>query len=214
MQKIKYLLNNENGSVLVAAIMILALLTIVGMAAMNTSTTETSLATNTLLYERAFYTAEAGFEHAKAVLKVPFTEQNQATIAAGGNGNWNFVLREGGPIQGLEPAQDSDGDTKGDYVGAVTLLQSQLGGISYTVRIWNNDDGGDYRTDNDGRIMIRTNATGPRGEVCSIESLIEGTSSTGSMDGYKAQAGAGAGKSYRNNDLETITDFDWQVGKN
>jgi hypothetical protein len=26
------------------------------------------------------------------------------------------------------------------------------------------------------------------------------------MNGYKAQAGAGAGKSYRNNDLESITD--------
>lgn len=212
MQKIESLLKNENGSVMVAAIMILVLLTIVGMAAMNTSTTETSLATNTLLYERAFYTAEAGFEHAKGLLKVPFTEQNQAAIAAGSNGNWTFALNGSGVVEGVEAAQDSDGDGVGDYAGAATLLQSQLGGITYTVMIWNNDDGGGPTTDMDGRIMVRTNATGPRGEVCSIESLIEGTSSTGNMEGYKAQAGAGAGKSYRNNDLETIGDFDWQVG--
>jgi type IV pilus assembly protein PilX len=214
MKKKYFLLNNENGSVMVAAIMILVLLTIVGMAAMNTSTTETSLATNTLLYERAFYTAEAGFEHAKGVLKVPFTEANPALVS-GGTGNWTFVLDGTGPIPGLDQAQDTDGDTVGDYAGAVTLLQSQLDGITYTVKIWNNDDsadGGDYKTDADGRIMVRTNATGPRGEVCSIEALIEGTSKTGNLEGYKAQTGAGAGKSYRNNDLQDIETFDWQVG--
>jgi hypothetical protein len=59
--------------------------------------------------------------------------------------------------------------------------------------------------------MVRTVAAGPRGSVCSIESLIEGTTNSGGIDGYKAQAGAGAGKSYRNNDLETITDFTQQM---
>ena len=149
MQNIKDLPKNENGSVMVAAIMILVLLTIVGMAAMNTSTTETSLATNTLLYERAFYTAEAGFEHAKGVLKVPFTEQNP-NIVSGGTGNWTFVLDGNGAIPDLDAAQDTDGDNAGDYAGAVTLLESQLDGITYTVKIWNNDDsgdGGDYKTD-------------------------------------------------------------------
>ena len=199
---------------MVAAILILALLTIIGIAATNKSTTEQHLAVNTLLYERAFYAAEAGFEHAKGVLKVPFTEHNP-NIVSGGTGNWTFVLDGNGAIPDLDAAQDTDGDNAGDYAGAVTLLESQLDGITYTVKIWNNDDsgdGGDYKTDADGRIMVRANATGPRGEVCSIEALIEGTSATGNMEGYKAQTGAGAGKSYRNNDLESIDTFDWQVG--
>jgi type IV pilus assembly protein PilX len=155
MHNIKYLANNEKGSVIVAAIMILALLTIIGIAATNMSTTEQHLAVNTLLYERAFYAAEAGFEHAKGVLKVP-----------------------------------------------------------YTVTVWNNDDratGGTPTTDTDGKIMVRTVARGPRGSICAIESLIEGTTDSGGMEGYKAQAGAGAGKSYRNNDLESITDFTQQM---
>jgi hypothetical protein len=224
MQKIKNFHNNENGSVMVAAIMILVLLTIVGIAATKNSTTEQHLATNTLLYERAFYAAEAGFEHAKGVLKVPYTEQNQANTALGNPGSWSFVLDGSGVIPGLAAAQDcapldmggncAGGDGVGDLEGGVTLLQSSLAGINYTVTIWNNDDratGGTPTTDTDGRILVRTVATGPRGSVCAIESLIEGTTTSGGMEGYKAQAGAGAGKSYRNNDLESITDFSQQM---
>jgi len=204
----KHLVKNQAGSVMVAAIMILVLLTIVGIAATKNSTTEQHLATNTLLYERSFYAAEAGFEHAKGVLKVPYTEQNQSNIALGNPGRWTFVLNQSGVIPGLEKATDCTFD------GGVELLNAQLEGISYTVTVWNNyDDAGacSAEVDNDGRIMVRTVATGPRGSVCAIESLIEGTTDSGGMDGYKAQAGAGAGKSYRNNDLESITDFTQQM---
>ena len=99
-------IRNENGSVMIAAIMILALLTIIGIAASKTSTTERKLATNTLLYERAFYAAEAGFEHSKGILKVPYTEQNQANLALGNPGTWTFALDGGGVIEGLAAAQD------------------------------------------------------------------------------------------------------------
>ena len=44
---------------------------------------------------------------------------------------------------------------------------------------------------------------GQTGETCAIEALIKGNATSGGLDGYKAQAGAG--KSYRNNDLESIT---------
>ncbi len=224
MHKIKYPLNNENGSVIVAAIMVLVLLTIIGIAATNNSTTEQHLATNTLLYERAFYAAEAGFEHAKGVLKVPYNEQNQANTALGNPGSWSFVLDGSGVIQGLSAAHDcapldtaghcAGGDGVGDFEGGVVLLESNLDGISYTVTVWNNDDrdsGGTPATDTDSKIILRSVARDPRGTVCAIESLIEGSTDSGGMDGYKAQAGAGAGKSYRNNDLESIDDFTQQM---
>jgi len=214
MSKIKYLPDNENGYVIVAAIMILVLLTILGISAINTSTTEQHLATNTLLYERAFYAAEAGFEHAKAILRVPYIEQNQGNIALGNPGSWSFVLDGSDVIQGLAAAVDSDADGVGDFPGGVVLVQSDLDGISYTVTAWNNDDrasGGTETSDTDGRIMIRTVALGPRGATCTIESLIEGTTAGGGIDGYKAQSGGGAGKSYSNNDLESITDFTQQM---
>jgi len=211
MHKIKYLLNNENGSIIVVAIMILALLTVLGLSAINTSTTEQHLAVNTLLYEKAFYAAEAGFEHAKGILKVPFIEQNQAKMALALQPSWSFVLDASGVIPGLAAAVDSDGDLVGDFEGGVVLVQSDLEGVLYTVTVWNNDDGGGPMSDTDGRIFVRTSADGPRGATCAIESLIEGGSDSGAIDGYKAQAGAGAGKSYRNNDLESITDFSKQM---
>jgi hypothetical protein len=224
MHKIKYRFNNENGSVIVVTIMVLALLTILGLSAINISTTEQHLATNTLLYERAFYAAEAGFEHAKGVLKVPYTDQNQGNIALGNPGNWSFVLNGSGVIQGLTAAEDcapldaggncAGGDGVGDFEGAVQLLQAELDGISYTVSVWNNDDratGGTPTSDTDGRIIVRTVAVGPRGASCTLESLIAGTTDSGGIDGYKAQAGAGAGKSYRNNDLVSISDFTQQM---
>ena len=86
-------------------------------------------ATNTLLYERSFYAAEAGYEHAKGVLKVPYTEQNQSNIALGNPGRWTFVLNQSGVIQGLEKATDCTFD------GGVELLDSQLEGVSYTVTV-------------------------------------------------------------------------------
>ena len=208
MRKIKYIPNNENGSVIVVALMMLALLTILGHSAINTSTTEQHLATNTLLYERSFYAAEAGFEHAKGILKVPYTEQNQSNIALGNQGSWTFVLNGSGVIQGLPAATDCD------FEGGVILVQSELESVLYTVTVWNNNDSAGVCTplsDTDGRLMVRTVATGPRGATCAIESLIEGTTDSGGTDGYKAQAGAGSGKSYRSNDLESITDFSQQM---
>jgi len=224
MKKIKYFHSNENGSVIILAIMILALLTIIGLSAVTTSSNEQHLAVNTLLYERAFYAAEGGIEHAKGVLKVPYTTQNQGNIALGNPGSWSFALNGSGVIPELGTAQDckplgnggacAGGDGVGDFEGGVLLLQANIDGIAYDVTVWNNDDrasGGTPTVDTDGRMMIRAVATGPRGESCAIESLIEGTTDSGSMAGYEAQAGAGAGKSYTNNDLEEITVFTQQM---
>ena len=215
MKKIKFLSKNEQGSVIIMAIMILALLTIIGISAINTSSNEQHLAVNTLLYERAFYAAEGGIEHAKGVLKVPFLEQNQSNIALGNVGSWSFALNGSGVIPGLAAAFDGvGGDGVGDFEGGVLLLQANLDGIAYDITVWNNDDrasGGTPTNDTDGRMMIRAGATGPRGASCAIESLVEGTTNSGSTEGYEAQAGAGSGKSYSNNDLEAISEFTQQM---
>ena len=48
-------LNNHNGSVIVVAIIILALLTILGVSSTNTSTLEVRIATNSQDYQLDFY---------------------------------------------------------------------------------------------------------------------------------------------------------------
>mgnify|MGYP000045953255 CR=1 FL=1 len=85
--------NNQRGSVIVAALMMLALLTIIGFAATNMSTTELNISTNALLYERAFFTAEAGLQRAKESLRTQFDDFNGAQIAAGLQPVWTFALK-------------------------------------------------------------------------------------------------------------------------
>ena len=66
MQKQNFPLNNENGSVIIVAVIILALLTLIGIAGTNTSTTEVQIATNNQNYQVEFYLADSGWRQAGA----------------------------------------------------------------------------------------------------------------------------------------------------
>jgi len=55
---------NEKGAVLVIAIMILAVLTVLGIAALDTTDTEIRISANDKVYKQAFYNAEAGLAYA------------------------------------------------------------------------------------------------------------------------------------------------------
>jgi hypothetical protein len=203
----QYHLNNDRGSVIVAALMMLALLTIIGFAATNMSTTELSISTNSLLYERAFYTAEAGLQRTKESLRSQFSTFNMAQIALGGQGDWTFALNgsAGFPV----PVADAELG-----VPAVELLAAEnLNGVTYRVRYWDNDDGdGDPLADFDGKIYVRADASEPvRGGRCSIEELVEGSSTGGNISGYTAQEGAGSGKVYTSNDSNAISTFNRQL---
>jgi hypothetical protein len=57
--KHKIRLENEKGSVTVLAVILLVLLTLLGMAALSTSSIETQIAGNELRYKLAFYAAES-----------------------------------------------------------------------------------------------------------------------------------------------------------
>jgi len=57
-------INNERGSVvIITAVLILALLTIIGISSMKTSITEQQISTNHLIYNMNFYAAESGAPH-------------------------------------------------------------------------------------------------------------------------------------------------------
>jgi hypothetical protein len=195
MKTIWHHLNNDKGSVIVAALMILALLTIIGFAATNMSSTELSISTNSLLYERAFYVSEAGLQHAKESLRKKFKEY----VESGGSEQWDFALT--GAVDSSDPT-----DGIGDYGGGVLeISDGVLNNVNYTVTIWNNDDGGSPTDDIDGLIWVRADAAGPvRGGRCSIEELVLGTSDGEDTAGYTAQEGAGSGKVYTSRDKNEI----------
>ena len=68
MNKLISPLNNENGSVIVVALMLLVLLTLIGVADTNTSVTEVQIATNNRNYQIDFYLADSGWRQAGAWL--------------------------------------------------------------------------------------------------------------------------------------------------
>ena len=84
MQKITSITNNQQGSVIIMAVIVLALLTIIGIAATNTSTTEMKITTNALLHNTAFYTADSGIAAGRATL-------NNVKMADAGS--WDVLLR-------------------------------------------------------------------------------------------------------------------------
>jgi hypothetical protein len=54
---------NQKGASLVIALMLLLILTLIGIAALQTTTHETNIAGNERLYNRSFYSADAGIDY-------------------------------------------------------------------------------------------------------------------------------------------------------
>jgi hypothetical protein len=83
MQKITSITNNQQGSVIIMAVIILAMLSIIGIAATNTSTTEMKITTNGLLHNMAFYTADSGIAAGRAALN---------NLKMADRGSWDVLL--------------------------------------------------------------------------------------------------------------------------
>jgi Tfp pilus assembly protein PilX len=61
MMNMTAILKKDEGSVIVAAMLVLVLLTIIGIAATSTSRTELNITSNVQLHKMAFFTAESGW---------------------------------------------------------------------------------------------------------------------------------------------------------
>ncbi len=185
-------LSDQRGFAIFGAILVLALVTIIGIAAISTSTSERRTATNFMLYERVFYSAEAGLEHVKEAFKNTLrTPANIAVMAIMGRPDWSFAL---------------NGATATSYAGGVTWISDQSIDVNtYTITVWDNDDGdGNPAHDSDGLIFIRSDAVGPQNSSCSIETLVTATATSDPIHGYNAQEGGGSGKNFTSNDANGI----------
>jgi hypothetical protein len=191
----------EEGYIIIAALLILALLTIICVSAVNMSTTEINIATNELLYEKTFYAAEAGLQHLKQLLAGQVVKYQAVNPVSTTVPNWSFALTG---------AQDKNDDGKGDYDGGVEWINREIDGITVKVKVWNNADSGDYQNDTDGLIYARSAAKGPRGSACSIEILLKSTLNGLQIRDY-VQQGAGPGKNYISDDIRPMARFDNQL---
>ena len=205
-------IDNEEGMVLVVALVILALMTIIGLAATNTSTLETMISGVEKQNQLNFNTAEAGIQHAKALLQSRFLEGNRVNMATGNEPDWNFALN--GSDQGTA-STFQEGETGGETYtdGALWVAnQAVTPTVSFRVYAWNNKDAGTETVDTDGLIWVRSdaltrNADGtvdPTQPLSSIEVLLAGALAGEAITDYAAQEGGGAGKNYSALDSQAV----------
>ncbi len=72
----KFILKNESGFASVIALIMVGMLTLLGLAALNNSDDELSIASNDLQEMKAFYSAEAGMEIAAAAILTSYDQTN------------------------------------------------------------------------------------------------------------------------------------------
>jgi len=204
------ILRNEQGMVLVVALVLLCLMTIIGVAATNTSTLETLIAGVENRHERTFYSAESGVQYVMAQLESKFLAGNRVKMATNNIPDWDFAL-DGSESGIAASTYEGEGRNNG-YTGGAPWLNDFAIDSSSTVKVylWNNDDGGSPTNDVDSRVWVRSDATGPTGSKSSIMVLMAGTMDTSAVSDYAAQEGGGSGKNYSATDLNKISDFTQQ----
>jgi len=149
MQTNRSILANENGSVIVVAIIILVLLTLIGISAITTSTTEINIATNDQLNKMVFYTADAGIEVGRQMLN---------SLKAANPAAWDRLLTgtafawhnsNGTPIMV---------STLNQVVEATSNRKVGLG--TFTLQVSDNDDlDGNPLVDTDDTLILTSNAS-------------------------------------------------------
>jgi hypothetical protein len=101
MYPIYKLTKDENGSVIVVALLLLVFLTIIGITATSNSRMESNVTLNSQIYKRDFYVADSGWR--TAAMDIDFPELRYPTL----------LKVEAAPIDGV----DNDGDGTVDEAG-------------------------------------------------------------------------------------------------
>jgi hypothetical protein len=187
---------SQRGAALPMVLLTILFLTLLGFMAMTTASVEVRLSANERDYQQAIYTAEAGLEHTRAVLKSLLNICNQTNIASGGNVDWDFALQN--PLV-CAPVAGQSGPLS---------IQADFGKYQYTVEIANNSDdpSGDAQDDDDQKIVVTSIGIGPNGVRAGVEIVLDAENSSSDVSGYSGQLGAGSGKNFVGRDAEAISD--------
>lgn len=186
----KIIIKDESGVALVIALLIMVLLTILGTAAIMTSTTDVKIAANFKKSTNAFYAAEAGIEAGMDLLQSPG--------AFDANTGWNSLLTTyiyGDASSGTALSTD----TNASY--AVRVLDDELlDDAGETVMLWDvadEDDGGNVNTDTNRKVIIES--TGRYGSsTVKLEAYVEydqGYDSYGGKDLTSGNTNVASGES-------------------
>ncbi len=194
MQKITSILNNQQGSVIIIAVIILALLTIIGIAAINTSTTEVQISTNALLHNVALYTADSGIEAGRAALN---------TLKLNDVGSWDNLLfnldaADDDKVSILVNGSACDPDpcwTLDDIIDEVEPGGRSVGPATFTLTIADNEDlDGNDAVDSDDTIFLTSELVSPyRNATATISTTVSGGAADYAQEHYNAGNSSVAG---------------------
>jgi len=110
-------INNDRGSVIVVALLLLVFLTIVGITATSNSVIESNITRNSQIYKRDFYAADSGWRHSAMWLqdqelnKPGYKDTNGSVKLAGNNDVANDELDPAFPAG----TEDSNTDSVAPY---------------------------------------------------------------------------------------------------
>lgn len=94
---------NDNGSVLITALLIMALLSVIGISAATVATTDIKISVSFRSGKEVFYIAEAGIEHAKEILRLSmkgddFTKNLQTASGNNTKLEWDAAYSDDIPV--------------------------------------------------------------------------------------------------------------------
>ena len=187
MQKIMSIIDNRQGSTIVVALIILVLLTIIGITATNTSTTEVQISTNALLNNVAFYAADSGIEAGRAALN---------RIKIDDAGNWDKLLfnLDAADVDKVSILVDSaacDPDpcwTLDDVIDEIEAGGRTVGPATYTLTVVDNNDlDVNDEVDTDDTVFLTSTLVAPfRNATATIRTSVFGGAEAFSQEHYNS----------------------------
>ena len=185
MQKITSIINNQQGSVIIMAVIILALLTVIGISATNTSTTEVQVSTNAVLHNIAFYTADSGIEAGRAAL-------NNLKIADAGSWD-NLLFNLDAADEDKKSILWNGFDCVPNFCWTLNDIIDAGGGrtvgpATFTLAIEDNDDlDGNDEVDTDDTIFLTSTLVSPyRNAIATIRTAVRGGGEAYAQEHYNA----------------------------
>ena len=167
---------------IIMAVIVLALLTVIGISATNTSTTEVQVSTNAVLHNIAFYTADSGIAAGRAALN---------NIKITDAGYWDLLLRN----LATDPAgtevitwNGTDCTTLNDIIDADG--GRTVGPATFSLEIEDNDDlDGNDEVDSDDTIFLTSTLESPyRNATATIRTEVRGGGEAYAQEHYNASS--------------------------
>jgi hypothetical protein len=190
--------------------LLLVVLTVIGIAATQTSIFEIMLSNAEKKKQAAFYAAEAGLEHGRVLVEpllrsnIDYDPTDQDDLVK----PLSFTPLLNGSISGWNAAGEGD-----RFENGVVILENQsIGdGYIYNVRLFNNRADPAAAEDTDGLIILASVATKPNGGASRVEIGIKAFPNEFTESDYN-QGGGSAGKGNTNTD-DGASDIQSKQGK-